>query len=187
MHKIPVKDTLHRSIEKTKAYRSIEKPICKSLYSQFLKLQALNQIDKETLMIHLANERKSSTYKVKNGAFNPFKDQTIYHKYNQGMQQRDMLYNKGLKEMGMLPGLPDYMIIKPNFITTIKLNPISNPVSETITIPHYGFIEVKTKDNPKLSPAQFGFQEICRMYAIPHLVMIDYEGIAGAIEFIKGI
>lgn len=187
MHTFPIKKTLHRSTQKTKAYRSIEKPICKSLYSQFLKLQALNQISKETLMIHLANERKSSTYKVKQGALNPFKNEDIYHKYNQGMQQRDMLFNKSLKEMGMLPGLPDYMIIKPNFKTTLKLNPISNPIAETIVIPHYGFIEVKTKANPKLSPAQFGFQEICRMYSIPHHVMIDYEGFEAAFEFIKGI
>lgn len=135
-------------------------------YQQYKQLQALNQISKETLLIHLPNERKSSTYTVYEGMFNPFKDKNTYEGFNAGRKQKDMLYNKGLNQQGVLKGLPDYLIIKP------------------LPIPKFGFIEGKFEKG-KLSPHQEWFRDYCHRNNIPWHLLVGYEGFDAGFKFIN--
>jgi hypothetical protein len=64
-----------------------EAQLCIQFMNQLNQLKQLNYFETPFIIMHVANERKST-----------------------GSKLNDMLYNKKLKAMGMLKGAPDYII-----------------------------------------------------------------------------
>jgi hypothetical protein len=69
-------------------YLDTEAKLCKKFVQEIEQMQALSLFPAPFILIHIANERKST-----------------------GNKLMDMLHNKHLKAMGMLTGAPDYLIL----------------------------------------------------------------------------
>jgi hypothetical protein len=69
-------------------YLDTETKLCKKFMAEVWEMQALNQFPAPFVILHIANERKST-----------------------GNRIMDMLHNKHLKAMGMMKGAPDYLIL----------------------------------------------------------------------------
>jgi hypothetical protein len=74
-------------LELTDHLMPTESQLCVQFMKQLRELQQLNYFETPFIIMHIANERKST-----------------------GNSHLDMLYNKRLKTIGMVKGAPDYII-----------------------------------------------------------------------------
>ncbi len=117
-------------------YLDTEAKLCKRFMREVWEMQTMNLFPAPFIIIHIANERKSSNNKL-----------------------MDMLHNKHLKEMGMLKGAPDYVIL-------FRFGKVAA-------------IEFKRDKSSKLSDSQKVFKANCEELIIPYLMTYDKDEAIG--------
>lgn len=154
--------------------------MCKQFYHQYLIRQQFKLIRNDILIFHIPNERKSSIPALKKDKNKKilqsevakilmyFKTLQLFFSYKAMMDKRDMLYNKGLKKMGMKEGISDYFVIVPKDNGLFLV----------------AFIEFKRDKNSKLSDSQKVFATLCASLGIRYLLTWEIEK---AFEFIAGL
>ncbi|GEM_PF-5911582 len=120
-------------------YLDTEAKLCKRFMRELSDLYACNFFSTPFIIMHIANERKATNNKF-----------------------MDMLFNKHLKEMGMLKGAPDYIVL-------FRFGKVA-------------CIEFKRDKKSKLSESQKVFKDKCEELTIPYLMTYEITEAIGWIH-----
>ncbi len=133
-----------------------EKDICKAFYTQFKALQSYNQLPKEIVLFHIANERDT----------NP-KYTILLKKKGGGFKKNGLsLVTASLKSMGMIGGVADYCVLLPQG--------------------KVAFIEFKRNAKCKLTTSQQEFKAQCETLSIPYNIAYSADnGVELLIALVK--
>jgi hypothetical protein len=118
----------------------LERDVCKRFIHYLEERYGKDHYDWPFILMHIANERKSTSNKI-----------------------MDMLYNKSLKSLGMLPGAPDYLII--------------NPFGRVAAIEFK-----RDKKSCKVKDFQLKFKQKCEELLVPYLLTCDPDEAFGWVE-----